>query len=407
METPKTFHIPEINLPYLKERIGKLNKRAQRLGCHPITITIINRYERTDSPPESLKEEVTPMVVLSIEGASPKLNGWSFLGTIEHTEHGNLLRVVKDIELDESYRTQIKQCDHCQQDRTRKDTYLVIHDDGSIKQLGKTCLKDYCGHVTPEYLAQLASFIKTLEDCDEDEISSWGSSRTVREVNPLTFLRWCCEAVVEFGGFSPRSAPGVSTAGHAWHQIFPPPPIKGQAQHVKLYRTKQGEELCNKVVEMIESWDGQEHLDQFHHNILLTWKMETIEYKHTGILAAATYVYKKELVKHLEKQSQLESKHVGEVGTRTEFVVHLYKQINVETAWGTMTITIMKDLDGNILVWKGKGFYSCDAEVGDKIKVKATVKKHDVYKGVNQTLVNRCSLVEKVSQMELSDQAQA
>ena len=51
------------------------------------------------------------------------------------------------------------------------------------------------------------------------------------------------------------------------------------------------------------------------------------------------------------------------------------------------------DAKGNVFVYWGK----CLGNKGDNIKLKATVKGHDVYKGVKQTNINRPKIIEETN----------
>jgi hypothetical protein len=37
---PKVYQIPVENMPALNEKLAKLNKRAEKLGCEPIVLTV-------------------------------------------------------------------------------------------------------------------------------------------------------------------------------------------------------------------------------------------------------------------------------------------------------------------------------------------------------------------------------
>lgn len=65
---------------------------------------------------------------------------------------------------------------------------------------------------------------------------------------------------------------------------------------------------------------------------------------------------------------------------------------------GTRHIYTFRDADGNCIVWKTQKVIDCydkdseewtDAEVGDTIEMKATVKEHSEYKGTKQTVITR------------------
>lgn len=65
---------------------------------------------------------------------------------------------------------------------------------------------------------------------------------------------------------------------------------------------------------------------------------------------------------------------------------------------GTRHIYTFRDADGNCFVWKTQKVIDCydeqteewtDAEIGDTIEMKATVKEHSEYKGTKQTVITR------------------
>jgi len=51
------------------------------------------------------------------------------------------------------------------------------------------------------------------------------------------------------------------------------------------------------------------------------------------------------------------------------------------------------DLSGNHLTWFASG---SDMEVGNTYKLLGTIKKHDEYNGVKQTILTRCKVKEEV-----------
>jgi hypothetical protein len=81
------------------------------------------------------------------------------------------------------------------------------------------------------------------------------------------------------------------------------------------------------------------------------------------------------------------SRWVGEIKQRLDFTVTLQGTFDYETDFGTVFGHIMKDQDGNVILYKGSN--RLDAKRGDTFTVKATVKKHDERNGVQQTIVNR------------------
>lgn len=79
------------------------------------------------------------------------------------------------------------------------------------------------------------------------------------------------------------------------------------------------------------------------------------------------------------------SKHVGTVGARIEFTLTVDKVFTFDGFHGTTFINICKDVDGNVIVYKGSNGF----EEGETVRVKATVKAHGERDGVAQTIIAR------------------
>lgn len=117
------------------------------------------------------------------------------------------------------------------------------------------------------------------------------------------------------------------------------------------------------------------------------------------------------------------SAYVGEIGQKVDMVVTLAFETSFEVnsfrGYGTAEMTIygFKDEAGNIFVWKTGGClclehriyaengidFICDNEYahkGDKIRIKASIKGHDEYKGTKQTALTRVKLVEIIERAE-------
>jgi hypothetical protein len=65
----------------------------------------------------------------------------------------------------------------------------------------------------------------------------------------------------------------------------------------------------------------------------------------------------------------------------------------------TMYINKFRTEDGNVLIWKTASCsfsYAHNAEKGEKVKIKFTVKGYNEYKGEKQTLIQRVKVIEEV-----------
>ena len=113
--------------------------------------------------------------------------------------------------------------------------------------------------------------------------------------------------------------------------------------------------------------------------------------KQTIVVRNALARAKESLAKKDELEAQWAAEaanrdYVGEVGDK-KFVVE--GRIDFTTSWsgtyGTTFLTIIRDANDNTIKYKGKSIGS----KGEEIKMIATIKAHEEYKGEKQTIVNR------------------
>lgn len=80
-----------------------------------------------------------------------------------------------------------------------------------------------------------------------------------------------------------------------------------------------------------------------------------------------------------------QTSHVGTVGERRDFTLTAERVHSFDGQFGTTYITIFRDGDNNVIVYKG----SVAFERGEKVTGKATIKAHEVRDGVPQTIIAR------------------
>lgn len=94
---------------------------------------------------------------------------------------------------------------------------------------------------------------------------------------------------------------------------------------------------------------------------------------------------------HREVSEAPESKWIGEVGERLTDLKLMVKYVNgFDGQFGFTYVYKMEDEDGNQFTW----FTQKSLEQGQSYIVRGTVKKHDEFRGVKQTVLTRCHLKE-------------
>ena len=97
------------------------------------------------------------------------------------------------------------------------------------------------------------------------------------------------------------------------------------------------------------------------------------------------------------KAHESTSQHVGKVGDKIEVEVTYIHTASWENAYGgwlnhasVTNLHTFKDSQGNVFTWKTSNFI--EADYGQKMTIKGTVKEHSEYKGIKQTVLTRCKI---------------
>src|SRR4051812_45123758 len=107
----KQYLVHDNNMEALKEKLIKLNKKAEKLNFPMI---VLNELEVTTKVDAKTKE-VDIFHKIEINGDAPKLNGWKFVArveTIKDDKH-NILFVTPNETVPTKYRESGSKCDHC------------------------------------------------------------------------------------------------------------------------------------------------------------------------------------------------------------------------------------------------------------------------------------------------------
>lgn len=108
-----------------------------------------------------------------------------------------------------------------------------------------------------------------------------------------------------------------------------------------------------------------------------------------------TFAEKAEMQKKEREEAKAKSQYLGNVGERITATAEILAIPSWENNWGRQYCFIMKDADGNKLVWiTSSGFYTEGFAVGSTVKFTATVKKHEIRDNEKQTVVYRTRQLE-------------
>lgn len=399
-QTTQTYEVPSVNFPRLQEEIAKLNKRAEKLGTQPIVLHVVETITKKKKHPVLKFEYDESYYICSVEGESPKLEGWTLVACIQPLGSENLVREVPGENCPALYRTTDMHCDHCSKNRRRNEVFVLRNDFYEYKQVGRTCIADFLGHANPESLlskAELLMDIGTLVGEAGNEAWGWGGG--FRRAVPTDEFVIVCSIVSRKCGYVPRKNADEfhrATADIAWEVCVSPHSkyVQDFIRENEIYCEEKDVELAKNAIEWGKNFTAETASNNFLFDLGVSCRQEYTISASTGYLGCLISVYQREQEKELLKKSPAKQ-YVGEVGKRQTFSnVQILATYPSESQWGVVTGVKFQDTDGNILYWRASGNPDW-LQIGTTLDIVGTVDRHDCYAGVPETILKRVKPLEK------------
>lgn len=190
---------------------------------------------------------------------------------------------------------------------------------------------------------------------------------------------------------------------------------KVRADHTRARRQEGAEKRAEKKREARKAWIDEQHAARAIERAAATeaWRKEN------SALAARLDAYKGEndflrsMIERLgywgtlsEKQTEATescfaainrkeaaratSRFIGVVGEKVVLTITVDHIIVIEGHYGTNYINIARDQDGNVVTYKGQTNIGLK---GETTTIKATIKEHTLYDGVQQTIIQRPKII--------------
>jgi hypothetical protein len=376
-----TGYILKANKDWLVKKIEKLNRKATRLGCEPITLRFTGNTVVEDHPEEDLRVIVSIEVELS--GQYPHIDGWELVAVFQRQSDSIFVRNVPDREIPKDYyNKEAIECQHCGHNRRRKTSYLLLKDN-EYKEVGSTCVKSFFNVDVSAFLFYAGiDFSGMISEGREH-----GGMNLPQETNLVSFLSMTARCIDEFGWVSKSKAyddPDLNpTVVHVEYQLFTL--IKRQEDTLKAT-----EDNIKEADAVIEYFKGINPDNNYLENCKKIADAGYVPARFEGIATSMVSTYRRAMEKKIEKEITVPSEWIGEVKERIT-VNAVVKYINALEGgqWGPTHLHNFNS-DGNYITWFASR--SQDVEIGDKVKLTGTVKKHDTYKGIKVTTLTRCKL---------------
>lgn len=391
VEVPFDF-VPKIDeeLSKMKKKIGKYNFNFQVVKV-PALVT----YK---------KHKINGIkYIIHAEAPEIKYKDFTYLATLkkENVKSDDFLvhASVKAENLDLSQYHNIKfRCDHCGTQRKRKMVHVFRNDAGKDMVVATSCSKAYFGIDIESRLRKVVQYFELnifgnfIEDYIDD--GEWISKHTPIPVDKEGFCKIVFGVILSNHGgvYIPQlgsSADNLSTASLAQ----------------KLYNNKKDKHYLQQTREMIklanskkysyeaiyEYWQAKTDNDNFTHNVKIALNM--IQPK-MGLLAYAVwnYIQHKVLTNHRKNFFDYNSNHVGIVGAKISNIAEIINVKESNGLYGFYQIIHFVDDKENLYTWFYNGSLSSKYQIGTKVKLSGTVKKHDIFNKQKVNIIKRAKL---------------
>ena len=397
------YFILEDNLERLTKKVLRIKNKCEKYDLDFAFIPTGNVEYRTVTTTDG--DQITAKFVEIAVTGNVHHENWEFVGTIEHTEHGNIIRQFNtELVVPMKYRTSSKVCEHCNKIRSRKDTYLIHNTEtDDWKQVGSGCLQEFTNGLSAEAVAK---YISLYDEVIKGESTISGCSyRNFYSIEEI--VRYAYETVLHFGY--------VKSEIEYDYRLRP---TKIRTMEYYFADNKRGR---SSIVEELEAigfdasraevkefataainWARNVEIKGYNsylQNLKIICSSDYCESRDLGILVSLVPTYQRELNREIaskKKENELAaeaatSEYVGEVGSKVSLDTESIECVSsVDSMYGMTYLLKFSDADGNIYMWSTSNGYVKEIE-GLK-HITGTVKRHEEFRGVKQTWLTRCKV---------------
>jgi hypothetical protein len=427
------YVIPAENLARLQEQLAQLNKRAVHLGTPAISLHCLGEESRADE--RGLMRVYTHV---QVTGARPRIAGHFLVGWCEYffatpegeAEAGQIILVFPvpgvatagDLA---GYDEKEPWCDHCQQPRWRKKTY-ILRDIASQKtlQVGSDCLQHYLGHGDPRLLAEMAQLLFDADRCcrdacaDDDLWESGGGKQAVLDLR--YYLSWVALFARKEGFVSSKAADERRLYGESvmatWELAldaiarlwkYRGLDLGGErptAEHTELaeaaiawIRSEQTEAWISELIQKEDSW-SENTFSYYLEKLQRLCKMRALPERYCRVVAGVVQQYLLAQERAMERAREALTSHFqGVPGGKHQLWTLLVERISPykrrrtyhRKDSGRGLFVKLSDSQGNVFGWFAESLPPGFVE-GHRYQLRAKVKEHKLRQGVETTYLWHC-----------------
>ena len=388
--------VPACNMEAIEKIITRMIKKGIKARIdvtrEAVKDVLVKRITADGVVEDTGLTEHVSVVDFTLEVANANLDKWELLGTKERLGDNAIYKG----NIPDDYKNNDFACEHCNTHRRRNKVAVIRNtEDGSIMQVGYTCLQDFIGRE----LGAFGALIKGIDEivANQDYYGGFSySSGKGRYYNVNQYLAIAYNCIVNYGYIKPNN-------DYYDNEITTPERISNAySDKTDEYvdSDKVDTELIDKIKQAFYDF-AKSHPSDFNHNVCVVLQQTCVDCKYTKLLYFVPTFYLNKIKWEARKQeaeakkqafmATLSNEYAGDVGDKITTEATVERVTGFDGQYGYMYVYNFKDVQGRVLVWFTSK--ALDVNEGDTITIKGTIKKLSEYKGIKQTVLTRCKVM--------------
>ena len=375
-----TYTIFANRLNDLEKAYRRYAKKANAIGLET-SMEVIKRYPKKIAVYENdhinkvtVRTGWTVVEVADVEINFPKykLGNYTVVAVLEHTDNGNTVYNCTEEEVPTRYFTAKGICEHCGTNHKRVKTIVLKDAEGTYKQVGRACLKEYTGVDDIDLVGAYEALNNITLDADAD--NGWfGTAPKNDYVETNVYLAKCINYIKNNGY------------------------VKDVTKYdaCKIKSNELTDEDYKDAETVIDYFKNIETTDTFINNIKVAVNNEYID-RVNGFVAYAYVAYTKAIEKNKNNET---IEFYGNVNDKFKDVEVTGRVVTgYATYYGWTNIIEFKDNNNHVFIWKTDKNIDVNNDGTWTGTISGTVKAHNDYKGTKQTVVTRVKANKKIEE---------
>lgn len=281
-------------------------------------------------------------------------------------------------------------CEHCKTTRRRSITVLLVNDAGTVRPVGKSCLAEYAGgSIRADILAELLSV-------GERFAQAFGvAAQSDPDSAPVVDIVACAQLLIAAHGFVGASDGGfgraVPTVQRLRECIAPLGERRGEVIPAEL--TDAQRQSARDAIAAVANGDDSEYARNLAATVSVEWAQITGRGNKLGILASLPLAAERAARKAAEKGAESNpGEWVAELGEKVTLSGTVTGVSSFEGTYGmSWIVKVATPLGAVKMFTTARGLIAL--ETGAEVTITGTVRSHDEFRGVRETLLGRPKLV--------------